>query len=345
MKWQCYSLAGASFHFGRLGGNQEEISVGFPSDSLFAAIVHTAALSEEPSAFDAWIEGFRNADPAFLLTSAFPRAGTVRFFPMPLLRDRIDFESLGITMKDIKKTAYVSERLFLRLAAGESASVVYDPAESIPLQGKSVWVSKAEFDSLPEIVKEKRKIWTAEKRPRVTLDRQTSASSIFFTGHVDFSPECGLWFGISERKTTALCIDKLLEKLADQGFGGVRSAGFGAAKITKTEEIDLPDADAGQWTTLSRYLPDEDEVPAVLAGNSSYSLEEIGGWLYSPGIKAERRRKVRMITEGSVLSCTGKPLYGAMADVQPDYDGTRPVSHPVWRNGYAAAVGFSERQG
>ena len=344
MKWQCYSLAGTSFHFGQLGGNQEEISVGFSSDSLFAALVHTAAQSMEPSAFESLIESFRDGDPGFLLTSAFPRAGDVRFYPMPLLRDRIDFEALGITLKDIKKTAYLSEGLFLRLLAGEPVSVVYDPSVSFPLQGKTVWVSKAEYENLPEIVKEKGRIWTLEKRPRVTLDRESSASSLFFTGHVDFATECGLWFGLSERKPAAFDIDGLLGKLADQGFGGVRSAGFGAAKLTKSDKIELPDADGRRWITLSRYLPAPDEVPGVLEGETAYSLDEIGGWLYSSSVRSERRRTVHMITEGSVLSGTGKSVYGEMTDVQPDYEGTRPVGHPVWRNGFAAAVGLAERK-
>ncbi len=344
MKWQCCSIAGTSFHFGRQqGGSQEECSVSFPSDSLFAALVHTAAISEDQAAFDNWIESFRTGDPAFLLTSAFPRAGAVRFFPMPLLRGDLDVEALGITLKDIKKTAYISEGLLRRILEGASTAVVYDPAESLPLQGENVRISQTEFETLPAIVREKRMIWTQEKRPRVTLDRMTSASAIFFTGHIDFLPGCGLWFGIAERHETAISTDKLLMQLADQGFGGVRSAGFGAAELIKTDLIELPDP-GDRWIPLSRYLPAPDEVPAVLEGKTAYSIEEIGGWLYSPGVKAERRRMIRMISEGSALSGTGKTLYGSIADVQPDYDGTKPVGHPVWRCGYAAAVGFSEKE-
>ena len=106
----------------------------------------------------------------------------------------------------------------------------------------------------------------------------------------------------------------------------------------------MPDAGDGKWITLGRCLPAADEVPAVLQGNVAYALEEVGGWLYSPGIKAERRRTINMIAEGSVLSGIGKTFYGSIADVQPDYNGTQPVGHPVWRNGYAAAVGFAGKE-
>lgn len=344
MKWQCYSIAGTSFHFGRTGGSQEECSVVFPSDSLFAAMVQTAAQTEEKADFDAWIEGFQNNDPAFLLTSAYPRAGKIRFFPMPLLHDPIDTEALGITLKDIKKTAFLSEGLFRRIVEGESTAVIYDPSESVPLQGNSVRISRAEYEDLPKIVKDNKKIWTLEKRPRVTLDRVSSASTLFFSGHTDFAPECGLWFGISDRHDPIISSEALLMKLKDQGFGGLRSAGFGAGHPEKTEIIEFPDADHGRWLPLSRYLPAADEIPAVLEGETAFTLEEIGGWLYSPEKKSERRRTIRMIAEGAILTAIGKTLYGSMADVQPDYEGTRPVGHPVWRNGYAAAVGIAERQ-
>ena len=344
MKWQCYSIAGSSFHFGRLSGSQEDSSVVFPSDSLFAALVHTAAQTLPSAAFEAWISGFASGRPDFLLTSAFPRASSVRFYPMPLLRDHIDFDALGIQLKAVKKTAFISEALFKRILSGESVSIVLDPDNAVPLQGKKVRVSHDEYQNLPDAVKTGGKLWSAEKRPRVTLDRASAASALFFSGHVDFAPECGLWFALSERKKAEIDIDVLLQKLADQGFGGLRSAGFGAAGLEKSEEIELPNADAGRWINISRYLPAPDEVPAVLTGETAYTLEEVGGWLYSPGIRAERRRMVHMLAEGSVLNTSGKALYGSMADVQPDYEGTRPVGHPVWRNGYAAAVGLAERQ-
>lgn len=344
MKWQCYSIAGSSFHFGRLSGSQEDSSVIFPSDSLFAALVHTAAQTLPSAAFEAWISGFATGQPDFLLTSAFPRAGVIRYYPMPLLRDRIDFEALGIPLKEVKKTAFISEALFKRVISGDPVSIVFDPKESRALQGKKVRVSHAEYENLPDAVKTGGNLWSAEKRPRVTLDRATSASALFFSGHVDFAPDCGLWFALSERKPSEIDIDALLQKLADQGFGGLRSAGFGAAGLEKTEGIELPDADQRRWVSLSRYLPAPDEVPAVLKGETAYTMEEVGGWLYSPGIRAERRRIVHMLAEGSILNTAGKALYGSMADVQPDYEGTRPVWHPVWRSGYAAAVGLAERQ-
>ena len=344
MKWQCYSIAGSSFHFGRLAGAQEDSSVVFPSDSLFAALVHTAAQTVEKEAFDSWINEFVEGKPPFLLTSVFPRAGSVRFFPMPLLRDRIDTEALGVTLKDVKKTEFLSEELFRRVISGESCSIIYDPAETLPLQGKSVRISKAEYELLPAAVKEQKALWTSEKRARVTLDRETSASNLFFSGKVDFAPECGLWFGISEINPGSVDPDQLLENLADQGFGGLRSAGMGAASVLKTDCIELPDAGDGKWITLSRYLPAADEVPAVMEGNTAYNLDEVGGWLYSPGVKSERRRMIHLIAEGSVLNAMGKNIYGSMVDVQPDYEGTRPVGHPVWRNGYAAPVGLTERR-
>ena len=67
-------------HVGTRGVNLEEAGVSIPSDSLFAAILSTLRLTGES------VDDFANvytADPPFLLTSAFPYAGGVRFYPMP----------------------------------------------------------------------------------------------------------------------------------------------------------------------------------------------------------------------------------------------------------------------
>ena len=63
-----------------VGINREAALEWVPSDSLFAAIVATWA-----SQANRWRQSgrFCNGVPPFLLTSAFPRAGLVRFYPSP----------------------------------------------------------------------------------------------------------------------------------------------------------------------------------------------------------------------------------------------------------------------
>ena len=69
-------------HLGTRAVSLEEAGVHIPSDTLFAALVDIwSRTGGEPSA---WLRPFRNGEPPFLLTSAFPFAGQVRFYPVPV---------------------------------------------------------------------------------------------------------------------------------------------------------------------------------------------------------------------------------------------------------------------
>jgi hypothetical protein len=56
--------------------------------------------------------------------------------------------------------------------------------------------------------------------------------------------------------------------------------------------------------------------------------------------KAERRIPVRLLAEGAVLGPLDRIVPGQIVDVQPDYGGTRPLGHAVYRSGLALAVGL-----
>jgi len=66
-------------HIGTRGVTLEESGVDIPSDTLFAALVDACRRLSDPAAF---VEPFLQ-DAPFLLSSAFPFVGEVRFFPMP----------------------------------------------------------------------------------------------------------------------------------------------------------------------------------------------------------------------------------------------------------------------
>jgi CRISPR/Cas system CSM-associated protein Csm4 (group 5 of RAMP superfamily) len=119
---------------------------------------------------------------------------------------------------------------------------------------------------------------------------------------------------------------------------------MGVADIQLMDELRLPDAE-GAWVTLSRYLPTEEEIPALTDERSAYSIKQVGGWLDSPVNMGQRRRAVNLIEEGSVIGGNpGKVAPGRMEDVQPRYqtrDGVlEPLGHPVYRCGFALAVGL-----
>ena len=278
--------------------------------------------------------------PPFVLTSAFPRAGLVHFFPVPMSPPTPATKNWP-RPKDLKRAKYVSEAGLRSMLAGAQLTEVYKSSEQ--LHGGQVLVAAADWPGVPRQVKDARSMWGIEKRPRVTIDRVSQNSSIYFTGRVAFNAECGLWFGVRWLQDDAALVKKLADlfvDLGDAGLGGDRTSGFGACEITSASQIELPDGANRVWTTLSRYLPRKDETAALSHARSAYAIETICSWVDSPVSKSERRIPVQLVAEGSVLGPLSRAVPGQLIDAQPDYNGAKPLGHPVYRSGLALAVGL-----
>lgn len=361
MRLEVWTIRGRVFHFGRQAGmGMEDSAVTWPSDSLFAALVARLA-AREPGAVEQAVASFLNGDPPFLLTSTFPCVVTaegkvVRFFPVPLaaLRPREGGLPAGVQAKALKKVRFVSEGVFRQLLQGRSLAEVYPQDEMRPqayLAGaKTLLLAAEDWDRLPKAWQragEALTFWKVEKRPRVTVGRLSNRSNLFHVGGVHFRQDeyawAGLWFGVHWRREDdfwAAQFAALLEDLGSAGLGAERSAGYGAAEIAPQGHFDLPDPDGQEmWITLSRYWPRREEMPALLDERAAYELVTVGGWVDSVG---QRRRPLTLVAEGAVLAALGQvPPYGAVADVRPSYPtNTDPLGHPVYRYGYALAVGY-----
>jgi CRISPR-associated protein Csm4 len=314
-----------------------------PSDSLFSALLARKAEWQGAQRLESWVAAYQQGAPPFILSSTYPFAGDVRFFPVPANALRAAGAPSG-GIKDMKRVAYLSEGLFHRVLAGETLAAVFKTATR--LQGGSALADAAEAKKLPAgLAKNNNSLWVIEQRPRVTLDRASSASAIYQTGEVHFAPECGLWFGVQwlrDEPAEKANLAELLADLAISGLGGDRSAGLGVCQITPSGEIELPDPGEGCWISLSRYLPRVDEIQALTDRRAAYKLVEVGGWLQSPKSSGQRRRAARMLAEGAVLGPLGRTPPGEIVDVRPRYpDVPDPLGHAVYRCGLALAVGIA----
>jgi CRISPR-associated protein Csm4 len=320
---------------------QEETSITMPSDSLFAALVARLARTAGAQTAQEFCRPFIEGKPPFLLTSTFPLAGDVRFFPPPL-NTRRPPEKTEADAKSFKRVMVVSEQLYRRLLDGAMCADLINDVHR--LQSKKVWISESEFKHLAAAIRfDGTKLWDVEQRPRVTLDRLSQASTLFFTGQVTFAEGCGLWFGIHWLDADEHLRDvvrKLLEDLSEAGLGAERNSGLGAAKITETGMLELPDP-IKMWTNLSRYLPRDDEMGVLSHENSAFTLTSVGGWLDSPAKSGQRRRTINLLIEGSVFGSLPRPVPGQVADTRPRYKADDdPLKHPVYRSGLAMAVGL-----
>jgi len=374
-QWTFYSLEpkpGAGFHFGLRGLEQEDSAPHCPSDTFFAALVATMADLDGDAGARAFTRPFENRQPPFLLTSLFPRAGDLLFYPFPFVKVKLT-EERG-RRKLLKKLRYVSPVIFSRILNQQSLDEYADRerGKGIFLQRGRVWLTTDELAALPaswqELAPEEvrklsdwhgwlegesgrqwlgeQKVWQSRPVDRVTVDRASSASSVYRIGRTVYGPGCGLWFGLQWPAAPDPAIQSQLENLlallGDQGLGGERSVGYGQFERQQADiPLDLPavtpDAPA---LTLSRYLPRPEELPAALRGNAAYRLSPVAGWLNAPGHKAQRRKQVRMLAEGSVFQSVGGGPWGALADVRP----TGWSAHPIWRYGYACPVGIQPQE-
>ncbi|MCX7855691.1 MAG: type III-A CRISPR-associated RAMP protein Csm4 [Anaerolineae bacterium] len=351
----------SGFHVGARGVGLEESAEHIPSDTLFSAlmdaVLRTGARAED------FARPFQNGAPPFLLTSAFPFAGSVRFFPMPVPLDRwFSPETLRERSKDLKKIKFLSDDLFRRMLEGEPMDnwlfpekEHVEPTRGVALQGGIFWLTTEEVKGLPEQMRvdpetrkpiplralRRHRVFASEQVPRVTLDRITSASNIFHAGRVSFSPGCGLWFGVHWRRSDPALQDlvhQALTVLADDGLGGERTVGYGGFSWEKEKEpLALPGpTDGGLLWLLSRYHPREAELPGALTGSPGYALTAVAGWLRTWEGAAQRRQRLWLVVEGSIVRAVGPGPWGDLTDVRPRYrnpDGDLP--HPVWRCGFA----------
>lgn len=339
MNIETWNITGSAFHFGRHGLGQEATMVTLPSDSLFAALVSCLARLEGAPAVERFMQPFLSGTPPFVLSSTFPRAGDVHFYPAPTKHVA---GKTRVSQKDVKRVAFISEGLFRRLLAGEALADLFAGVQV--LQDGQVLVSSDENKSLPRSLSQD-SLWCIEQRPRVTLGRAAQNANLFFTGRVVFGEGCGLWFGVRwlvEDPAQRAQLANLLADLEAAGLGAERSTGFGQCKILPGPMMELPSPEGGSWLSLSRYLPSKDETGVLLWPGSAYRLVSFSGWVDSPGRTGQRRRQLTMLQEGAVLGPAQTPAPGVVADVRPRYPtDPDPLLHPVYRSGIAMGVGWT----
>lgn len=326
-------------HVGRGVQHLAQTYAHVPSDTLFAALLDVSRMMGIDLGKLITPDGSRA--PAFRITSAFPLAGEVRFYPMPLDLDVVfspaQTHEFGAG-KSIKKVRYFSEKLveqWLETGCLDGEIKKDRNGEWVcktSIQNGALWLTQEEKKGLPETV------WAMETLPHVTVDRITSAPNMFQSERAVFTTECGLWFGAIGDMTL---LPKLLNTLGESGLGGERSSGYGMFTFKEDAKKDFQDSPGGMSTyLLSRYYPNDSEIGSLKMDGSAYRLDAVGGWLRTPDGAAQRRKRVWMLCEGSLIHGTPQ---GMAPDVRPNYQNPNgDVPHPVFRPGFA--VGLQKQQ-
>lgn len=342
-------------HVGFHGIGQEKALAHVPSDTLFAALVSTRVQWQGDA--EAWANRFKE-DPPLRMTSAFPFAGNVRFYPRPLKPPK------NMDPKGWRKVQFVSEEILKYLLAGDVPESYLlkkgneEPQDGLALQNGALWLAVKEKEKLPLSLLEKKnrkgetyrlnmkaiqrqKVWDEETIPRVTVDRTSNTSEIFHTGRIQFRRGCGLWFGIQWKEEGLRPeLEATLRVLGDAGLGAERSAGYGVFTFEREPNRSAwPDTPPnGLLYLLSRYYPASDsDAKALLHEGSAYDLIHVAGRVQTVGVANQRRRGVNLVAEGSVI---GAEASGGLAEAQPTV-GSFP--HNVYRYGLALGIGMEAR--
>ncbi len=330
---------------GQLGLEKTEVYI--PADTLFSALCQTWTTFYGSTALETFLNRYQT-DMPFRLTSAFPFAGDVRFFPKPLIplevADAKDY-------KKVKKVQFVSQKIFEILLSETPPEFNGD----FLVNGGTMWVAPEEQEELKKLLNGETEqdssadnditVWKIDRRPRVTLDRETHASQIWHLETLQFNKKCGLWFATQfrgdDQEDIKTEIDTLLNVLGDAGIGGERNAGYGLFEFKeKSVEIDTAGG-SNRFVTLAPLCPKgEAELKVLISGDVSYNLTTCGGWGNSTGTPF-RRQTVMMFSEGSVLTTT-KEESGHLVPLQPTQSGA--CTHSVYRYGYAWPVGIKGGQ-
>ena len=321
-----------AFHLGERGIGLEETAVIVHADTLHAALVTAASILEGRDAVDR----LAGTNPSVLLSSAFPFAGPVRFYPRPMIPPReAEAQPAGdVKWKDV---AYISEQLLTAHLTGRP----YPSVEVI--HGGTALLSGEEAEALRRFLGMGNlaglNFWAKATAPRVALDVASQRSGIWHFGRVAFHPGAGFFFRVRYRHPDF--VDRfraIVRLLADTGLGGDRSSGHGLFKARFEEARAVGEPSADRFLTLAPVYPPPDQLPALLGSESRYRWLIRGGWISGAAATPYRRRTVRMLAEGSLLTGAANSLWGTVVDVTPEGI-PEPLPFRVLRYGFAFAVG------
>ncbi|HCL99011.1 MAG TPA: type III-A CRISPR-associated RAMP protein Csm4 [Fervidobacterium sp.] len=273
------------FHVGYREGDYTVSEVSIPSDTLFSGIINAFSLLYGKEETDKLVDAFLNGEFPFKVSSTFPYCGDEFFYPKPL-----NYSANTDNAKSVSKAKYISERLLFQ----RSSENIKD------IQISYGFISSKELGT---------PLYILEKRPRVSLDKITSASEIYYIQLTRYSSNAGLWFFLDVEDEYEKRIRAAIKLLGDEGIGGERTigAGFFEPEFTDTKEEYAGDS----YISLSSFIPKAEECAFL----KFYELQERTGFIYSPYESTKKHKIYTMVKEGAILS--GK-VEGMIVDGTPE---------------------------
>src|SRR5580704_17208090 len=305
-------------------GDRDRVDRIYHSDSLYSAVSSAMA---RLGTLDEWLDATaRAAEPAVRFSSCFPFQGDVSFIVPPRslwpppASPKVRWRGAKFVPLSV-----VNELVTSRSISEEGWTVV--PASECLIPIGTSGATSGPF--------------RVSVRSSAAIDRHGSGVLPHSTACIEFAANSGLW-AVAEfaddaaRERWAAPLQGAIRLLADSGFGGERSRGWGRAEVSFSDDplpFAAPAADSpadSAWWMLSLFHPASGD--SIDWGRGSYSLTTRGGRVESPVSWGDAKKPTRMIAEGSVIVAAVEPR-GSASNVAPD-----DFPHPVYRAGFALAV-------
>jgi CRISPR type III-A-associated RAMP protein Csm4 len=307
------------WRFGPDSGARDRVDLIYHSDALFSAVC--SAMSQL-GLLEEWL----------LATAASADASAVRFSSF--------FPFFGDTLLVVPPRSL--------WPPPESTKIRYKGAHFVPLSviesllsekamDEDRWAVDGESECLV-LANQGRGPFRVALRSSASVDRlQSAAVAVHSTACLEFTRAGGLWTIVQFASQAAASrweapVRSALLLLADSGFGGERSRGWGRSEAPEWQLWTPPQAPATEqahWL-LSLYTPAENDAVDWKRGN--YATVSRSGRIESSARWGEPKQPTTMIAEGSVLLASSE-LRGAASNVAP-----AGFPHPVYRAGFAVTV-------
>lgn len=323
------------WRIGPASGAKDQIDFIYHSDTLYSAV--SGAMAQLGLLQD-WLAATAEAvdGPAVRFTSMFPFIGDALYVPPP---------------RSVWPPA-LSPKVRWTSARFVPISVAADLLAERPVSEDRWVVDGMSGCLLPHDGRVRPGPVRPARRSFGAVDRLTGIVEPHSTACLEFAEGAGWWAAVTfsspdSRERWSEHVKGAFRLLADTGFGGNRSLGWGHAHAPEFTDGTFPELIGGApaapeseeaaahpqesgWWLLSLFSPAAQD--AVEWSRGSYSLATRGGRIESPARSGEHKRIVQMVEEGSVI-LSSTPPRGAAPNVAPE-----GFPHPVFRAGFAVAA-------
>lgn len=283
------------------------------SDKIFGAILATMN-DLFPSIIDDVIKRFKQNNPPFLISSAFPfikiKNKKVRFYPKILLNEELDFNWDMEIIKNFDNVKFLQEEIFFDIINGNlSFNKILNNYNAYFQIGEFLLNQKLNVQKFQNF---SNKMIVSQNN----INRLNNSSKVFYSEGIKYNPSHGLFFHISFFDESFIeILNAVFRLLKDRGFGSKISIGRGQFKYELENEDIYKNhnsnffGDDNYFVTLSRFIPTSRDLKFIDL-NSNYEL----GFKRSTDRFGNDRKQVIFFNEGSTFLANENKYFGKLFD-------------------------------